>query len=117
MSWHIWFFPIDLVFFILSIVFCFGCRYKIDRPINSDGPDKIGDRTMETEFELATIKEVLAAVKKAKSVMVWSNWSEHDGDYFKVEKGYFLKVMAQYKHNNGIKPQYIRICGNTVWVA
>jgi hypothetical protein len=72
---------------------------------------------METEFELATIKEVLAAAKKAKRIFVWSNWHEHDGDYFKVEKGYFLKVMAQYKNNENTKPEYIRICGDTIWVA
>lgn len=70
------------------------------------------------ETELNTISEVLRVAKNAKKIMVWSNWTENDGDYFKVEKKYFLSLISQYK-NNEYKLNSFRLDNETniLWVG
>jgi hypothetical protein len=52
------------------------------------------------------IIEVKKLVKKVKCVFVWCNWHIDDGDYFKVEKKYFLEVLKQYENKIGIEFDY-----------
>ena len=52
------------------------------------------------------IEEVKKLVKKAKMVVVWSNWHKDDGSYFKVEKGYFLQVLKEYEDKLTIEFDY-----------
>jgi hypothetical protein len=52
------------------------------------------------------IIEIKKLVKKAKCIFVWSNWHIDDGDYFKVEKKYFLEVLKQYENKIGIEFDY-----------
>jgi hypothetical protein len=52
------------------------------------------------------IIEVKKLVKKAKMVVVWSNWHKDDGSYFKVEKSYFLSVLKEYEEKLTIEFDY-----------
>ena len=52
------------------------------------------------------IEEVKKLVKKAKMVVVWSNWHKDDGSYFKVEKGHFLQVLKEYEDKLTIEFDY-----------